>query len=375
MPRLAAIVTCVALLVVACGDDDGASSPDRTTPHDADLTPDEGTGVAVRVDGTLEQTSTGWQICPGGFGPCWPVVDDGGLDLSQDAVAAEGTWREQTISLTTIEPRTVEPAEFPDPCEGEDLGPFDDGIAGGPVAIRTSTPDLAAMWFTSDQRTLVVVVNDEVDQVRDRLRADGHQGVCVADLGFEHSLSDLEAAQQEVADRWDEWAALGWATTSSTIDQRSNQVVASFDEIDQRLRDELAEAPWGALVQVDAIVEVLDGTVDDLALPTSGREVPITTQPRGAAGMGALGRFTLRYDVDGDCLWLETEEGDRVKPIWPAGTTALRDPFVVLDGRGQPIVAIGQEIETGGGFGQILPGSDDPTDCGATEVWVIAPGT
>jgi hypothetical protein len=373
MRRIPFLVVGVILAFGACGDDGAATAGTPRTPStvDVELT---GPSVGVRVTGTLELTADGWVVCPGSVAPCWPVVSNGGADLDEGRVVVEGTWQNETISITSLAaPPAVGPG-FVDPCEGDDLGRWND-VAGGPAAIQGSTPHLAGIWLTADQRTLVVVVNDDVEGVRSRLAAQGFEGVCVADLGFEHTLAELTAAQAELADRWSDWSERGWAPLSSSVEVTANRVVASFDEIDQRLRDELAAESWGRLVHVDAAVEVLEGTVDDLATEPSDREIPLATQPRTSAGMGALGSFVLRFDERGDCLWFEADGGARIKPIWPHGTRALRDPVVVFDGRGDPIVAVDHEIQTGGGFGQVLPDSDDPTDCGATEVWVIAPGS
>jgi hypothetical protein len=374
MRRTLSLLAGVVLALGACGDDGagggGSAALEPGTPATVEVAL-TGPQVPVRVTGTLESTEDGWVVCPGSVAPCWPVIDASGVDLVEGPTVVEGTWQADTISLLSIDALDDPAPDFVDPCEGDDLGRWN-AVPGGTTAIEAATPQVAGIWLTRDQQTLVVVVTDAVEEVRARLADEGFEGVCVADLGFEHTFADLEATQDAMAGHLVEWGDQGWVAISLDIDVTRNVVIARFDEIDQRLRSEVEER-WSTVVAIEASVEVLEGTVDDLTLPLSDREIPVATQPRGAAGMDALGRFTLRYDAEADCLWLEPGDGGRVKPIWPAGTRALRDPFVVLDGRGDPVVAIGQEIETGGGFGQVLPDSDDPTDCGATDVWVFNP--
>ncbi len=185
-------------------------------------------------------------------------------------------------------------------------------------------------------------------------------------------LEELESVLEDAAERWPDWGDEGWVVLSGTIDIGTGRVVIAFDEIDPRLRDEV-ESTWGETIDIRANVEVLDGTVDLLELPPEPGEIPIATQPRGSAGMGDSGRFTLRYDEQLDCMWFEDEDGARVKPIWPHGFRAQPDPVRVLDGAGRDLAAAGQSFEVSGGFGRVLPDSDDPTDCGATEVFVISP--
>lgn len=376
MRRHLALLVAAAALLGGCGDDGGddvttGGSSTTEVPSTAVGEP-TGSEVEVRVWGSLGLDATDRVVlCPGGVTPCWPVVDGLDPDPELGLVVAEGVWQANSFRLRSSSPYEPPDWEFTNPCEGEDLGEWQE-LEGGAEVIQESTPSVAAIWLAPDQRTLVVVVNDDVEGTRARLADQGFQGVCVVDLGFEHTLGELETAQLELADHFAEWGDQGWVLTSSSIEVVRNVVEARFDTIDQRLRTEV-ERTWGPLVEILAAVEVLDGTVDQLRVPTPDDEIPIALQPRGAAGMAALGRFTVRYDADRDCLWFETDEGDRVKPIWPSGTRALRDPLVVLDGEGRELVAVDETVELGGGFGQVLPDSDDPTDCGAEEVWAVAP--
>lgn len=372
--RASACITVALLVLVGCGTDDTTQGSSPTTEV---RVPDDAPTIAVRTTAEIEATGAGWLVCPGGLAPCWDVIDGDGPDLAEGWATVEGDWALGAIRVTALE--GVEPgrSEFIDPCEDGD-GALTDGDPVGEVteelaAYLDSIPDeLAAIWQSTDDGPLVVSVTDGVDRHRDALSDQGLGGICIADVGADVPLAELEAAQEDMAEHFSRWGGSGWVVLSSSIEVMDNRVVISFDEIDQRLRDEV-EDEWGDLVHIDAIVEVLDGTVSDLAPPTFPDDVPISTQPRQRGGMAALGTFVLRYDADGDCLYFEGGDADRVKPIWPYGSRALRDPAVVVDGRGVALAAVDQEIEVGGGYGHLLPDADDPTDCGAESVWVIAP--
>lgn len=376
--RSIALAAALILTLAACGDDDAASPAGGT---DAPSAPQEvepsGPVVPVRVRGSVEETTRGWAVCPDAVAPCWPVTNPEQVDAPARLIVAEGRWQDDTIEVDTIEALNLDDPERVDSCAeaGEDVGTFDPDRASEELLNQylDEIPELAGIWLTDDQNVLVVVVNDDPAAYRSALEQIGVAGVCVVDLGFEHTEDQLRSAQQDLAERLPEWADNGWIGTSVGVDITRNVVVARFDEIDQRLVNEIDEA-WGGMVEVEAAVEVLDGTVDDLASPAGDPdEIPITTQPRGAGGMDALGSFVLRYDSELDCVWFEDADGSRIKPIWPFGSRLLRGAMVVFDGAGQPLAAVGQEVQLGGGFGELLPDADDRTDCGAESVWVINP--
>jgi hypothetical protein len=368
------LLLAILLVATACGSTDNGSARDPSAAQSSIPSP-SGPTIEVRVTGSLEEGSNGWVLCPGSVGPCWMVLDGGGLSLTEQQVVADGIWQADTIRISSLAAAPELTWDFPDPCATEDdpKTPFDqDALDRDPLNTWLDTlSDLAATWLTRDQQTLVVVVTGDLDRHRDEVEWLGLDGVCVADLGFEHTMAELESAQGDLAERWREWDETGWIATSLSIDVLRNEVVARFDQIDPRLRSEV-ETRWGDMVRIEAAVEVLDGTVDDLAMSVPDDQVAIATQPRGASGMDALGTFVVRYDAERDCLWFEGHDGNRIKPIWPFGTRALREPMVVLDGRGGALAAVGQEVTLGGGFGDVLPDADDPTDCGAEQVWAVS---
>lgn len=280
-------------------------------------------------------------------------------------------------------------AEQSDPEPPEATAPGAEEPAGDPVPVRVtgSLQELQQGWVLCPGSVApcwpVVDAGDdlEVGPVvatgiwdRDTIRLDAVEPppdeVAPSDAGL--SPEALQAVLDDAAERWPSWGDAGWVVLSGSVDTDAGRVVIAFDEIDPRLRDEVVST-WADVIEIRANVEVLEGSVDALTLPPAPGEIPLATQPRGSAGMGETGRFTLRYDDQLECLWFEDEDGERVKPIWPHGFRAMPDPVRVLDGAGRDLAAAGQSFEVNGGFGRVLPDSDDPTDCGATEVFVISP--
>ena len=370
--RRVALVLALVGLVAACND--------ATDDADDTVSPPPAVSVPVQVTGTLEQVGDTWALCPGAVTPCWLVTDDGGLDLAAGPVTAVGDWAQDTIALQQVGPAPTpspDPADFPNPCPEmtEQGAVFDrtDPTADDEVAelITGMGDQYAGSWIAQPGPVLVIAVTEAGSEHRATVEAADLTGVCIAEGGFERPYSELVSAQEQLADELVSWADTGWVGLSVGINTLENRIDVYFDEIDPRLRNQI-DGTWGDLVEVFAAVEVLEGTVDALERPVPPEEIEIATQPRQAGGMQAVGEFVLQHDPDGDCVYFEADNG-RVKPIWPFGTRALRDPVRVIDGRNQIIALAGEEIELGGGFGQLLPDSDDPTDCGADLVWVVAP--
>ncbi|MGY6502155.1 MAG: hypothetical protein ACXIVQ_14825 [Acidimicrobiales bacterium] len=374
--RRLAWATVLLVVVAACGGDGGGTADPDGSP-DPGSRPD-GVTITLRTVAEIERDPSGAVVvCPGGFAPCWDVIDTGSVSLEPGWAVVEGDWSFGTLRVTDVGPVESEETVFVDPCGAEDRplsdGPPVDRVDEELATVLDSVPDrLAAVWLAEGGGPLVLSVTERADELRDELSALGLGGICVADVGADFTLAELEAAQEDTAERFAGWGDAGWVALSSSIESVENRVVISFDEIDQRLRTQIEEE-WGDIVRIESFVEVLDGRVDDLAPPVIPGDIPIATQPRQRGGMAALGQFTLRFDGEGDCLYFEDDDGERVKPLWPYGSRALREPPVVVDGRGVALAAVDQEIQVGGGFGQLLPGTDDVSDCGADTVWVIAP--
>ena len=107
-------------------------------------------------------------------------------------------------------------------------------------------------------------------------------------------------------------------------------------------------------------------TTTTIAVPaTPPDQITIDTrikeQIRGLMGL----EFTLRYDAQLDCIYLETPNG-RVKPIFFDGTIAYRNPVRIVSPDGSESFKVDQSYVGGGGyFGKVRAG--DPNACGATE--------
>ena len=349
--RLAALV---ALLIVAgCGD--GGDVSVGAPPADD--------WVPVRVRGRIEQHETGWRLCPGGAAPCWEVVDGG--DLVAADVVVEGAWRDGRIRLTS-EPETPPPhavtRTFPNPCpdavgmggENGDQSVLDRATAYG----ERHRDQFAGLWLARPGPVVVVAFTAAAERHRAAL---DHPSICVTDEGFRYPQAELEAIQREIGES-------GWPMNSSGIDTLGNVVTISFDTIDKALEDQIGRR-WGDRVRVDAMVVVLEGGAERLEQEPSPTEIPILTGRRGAASMHALGRFTLRYDDEGDCIYLDGSDG-RITPVWRHGTKALRDPVRVVNGEGEVIARVDRPFETGGGFTD-RTNRDDPRACGGTGMWVM----
>lgn len=361
-PALSVSVVLVVIVLAACGNEAGAP-----------VSSGGGGGVPVRVRGSVSTTADGgWAVCPGGETECWAV--DGPVPAPHDDasnVVVEGRLR-GTRLFVEHEP-TVDDGgvDFRNPC-GDDVAAMagengDDATADGVVRYAESIADeYAGSWLARPGPVMVLAVTGHAARHRAALDAAGLDDVCVTDDGFRFTERELRAAQADVATHVDAWAARGWHFASSGEGVVENRVLVELDQLDPRLVHEVEER-WHGMVAVQAAVEVLDGTVADLPDPPKG-DFEIAVRPRGGVSMDALGHFVLRYDAVHDCVYLEGGT-TRMKPVWHAGTRALRDPVRIVDGAGKVIATVDEPFEIGGGLaGHVEPG--DPLGCGAADVWI-----
>ena len=90
--------------------------------------------------------------------------------------------------------------------------------------------------------------------------------------------------------------------------------------------------------------------------------------------MQALGSFRVRLDAAARCVYLQSEKGERLLPIWPHGYAAYDEPLRITDFDGV-IVSMTSELQPFAG-GQVplagaAPRADDA--CGATKAWIGEP--
>lgn len=354
-----------ALFVSGCGDEESVDAGGRGGGRGDER-------VSVRVVGLVERADGAWRVCLDGDGPCWPV-DAGGRSLDEGPATLTGTWDGASLVLTAAPEAREGDTTFPNPCP--DVQPMsgtngDDDVLSAVQEYVSSIPeDFAGSWLARPGPVFVVAVIDDVDRHRAALASRVDRGVCVTSDGFRWSEVDLRKVQREISEQAERWRATGYGMTFSSVDVVGNVVEVGFDRIDAALRDDISDR-WGERVTPRGVIEVLEAEIADLPEREVGSdEIRIETSDLGSAHMDALGRFVLRYDADSDCVYFEAD-GERVKPVFPYGWRALRDPVRVLDGRGVVLAQVDQEFEVGGGNGR-APSSDDPLACGAMKTWIM----
>lgn len=328
--------------------------------------------VPVRVSGTLEERDGRWRLCLGGGGPCWDV-DGRAHDLDGGPASVTGSWDGSTLVVSEGPTPVPGEAVFPNPCPDVEAmsGTNGDDRVMGPVQeyLATIDADRAGSWLARPGPVFVVAVVDNADRHRAEIARRADRGVCVTSDGFRYTEAELRRVQEELRNFDAEWRSKGWAMTWSSGDVVDNVVEVGFARTDPVLEAELRER-WGDRVVARGIIGVLEGTVDDLPRRVVGDdEIAIDTNDLGVGHMDALGTFVLRFDAEADCVWFDAG-GERVKPVFPAGWRALRDPVRVLDGRGDVVATIDESFETGGGSGR-PPAPGDPFACGAISTWII----
>jgi hypothetical protein len=102
-----------------------------------------------------------------------------------------------------------------------------------------------------------------------------------------------------------------------------------------------------ACVQCTGLTNPLGTAV--VQLPSSG------WRPGYPSHLAALqGVVQGSASVDGGCVWLESDQGDRDPIAWPAGYYARFDPLRIYDGTGRLEARQGQQIRVGGGLGRAV---------------------
>jgi hypothetical protein len=100
-------------------------------------------------------------------------------------------------------------------------------------------------------------------------------------------------------------------------------------------------------------------------------EVP-TGPPLPKMRMRALQHGVLEGSEAGPgrwCLWMQSESGNRVPLVWPAGFSARLDPLEVLNASGETFAHAGEHLFLGGGFWPVDP--DDPCSLGRDRAFYV----
>ncbi|HSK97454.1 MAG TPA: hypothetical protein VK891_12620 [Euzebyales bacterium] len=99
--------------------------------------------------------------------------------------------------------------------------------------------------------------------------------------------------------------------------------------------------------------------------PAASEPAPSEAPPSAPDGTSLTGVLGGDAQLEGGCVWLETDEG-RVEPLWPTGYTATTDPGRLLDPPGEQVAEEGDRITITGG-----PAQDVATICQVGEVWNV----
>lgn len=385
--------------MASSGPPDGQSAP-ATVPTPAGRPTAEGV-VRVRVTGVPRVEDGSVNVCPADGEQCAGVVVTGphakdvAAAAERDDVIVEITGRYDGATLAADGPPSVVTfgeleRPFGTPCESVEgtptrpsTGPWQGNPPDGTFEaldewIATHRDRYAASWWDGETYTVNVLVTGSVtDELRDGVeqrvrdaiggRPGGDVGVCLTGdaSATEHELAIASGRlERVVADLGESYAVSGWSSAP-----RRGVIEVTASHMDMPTVDALSRAA-GVPVDVWAFLTVLDGMVADLPPYRGGRHgsVPLdTSAARAGAGMNALGYFTLRYDRERGCVYLDDGQS-RVATVWPFGYTADGDPLRIYDADGAEVLREGDRFSSGGGF---VPAEVDHP-CGARgDVWIM----
>jgi hypothetical protein len=164
----------------------------------------------------------------------------------------------------------------------------------------------------------------------------------------------------------------GIAWSSSSLDVVRNQVVYEAEAIDAETLAQLAREA-GDCIRVVAFIELTQHRLAQMPVASARGDVAlVTAKTRSGEGMAALGFFSVQYDPELRCVYLQDRAGKRLLPIWPFGYFATSSPFAVFDYDGNAIGEPGATLEFGGGEVDVQHIAT-PNTCGAKAAWVGGP--
>lgn len=389
-------LSAAAMILIACGAGPplfaDTSTPPSTTPASSFTDPTttaNAAGVSVTVTATaVAQPDGSVELCPPGTTAACPgIVFEGDLDPSLisnegNPVVIQVTGNYDGRALTP----SSDPTAFDYPLlaelEYDSLCPELQGTASvNPdeqlqTAIATyveQQPDFVEMWWDRERAILTVwfkgadvtVHQDAIDAL-----ADG-EPVCVAG-GARFSQAELVEASNAIQGFRDS-RGLPLATPGYGVGGLSNRIDLFVEELDSDTRAALMELV-GDRVVLYPFIELMR---DELtAMPEHVPAVPgdvdiLTSNIRTAGGMDALGQFTVEYDLDLNCVYFMDEfDGSRIVPVWPFGYSATGDPLTLYDYDGSAVARAGDQLELGGGGGDIE--FIDGNTCDATGAWIVS---
>jgi hypothetical protein len=370
----------LSLMLAACGAGPGAAGP-STVAQGPEPTRADTAGVLVVATGTITTAPDGsTELCPPGWiQPCpgirvesevaipeVPMVSltgryDGARIVVSDAVAGE--WADAaTIDFTT-------PCEELREGEGAPQAP-DAAVVAVDRVVAKRNAEVGGSWWDRENGVYTVWLVGDPQPHRGAVEAAaGDMPVCVIG-GAEWTQKELNEAQRKAA-RMLAPTDMLWHASTDTLGNRSLVVV---EAIDQEGLDDL-ERRFGGRVEVDSFIELVEDDLSDLPDPVPahpGNLVLLTPPTRFGGGMMALGQFTLRFDRERRCTYLDGN-GERMIAIWPFGFSADAGPARVYDFDGNVVLRQGDSFEIAGGWAGGIEGLPASTDtCGADAVFIAS---
>ena len=374
------------LIAAACAEQPSAPVAPGPSPSSLRLpapSPAPSDGVAVTLTGVPVPTGDGGvEWCAGDL----PHEDCAGIpvyELPTDVLAdldhgrpwqVDGVFDGTALWATGAPvPYEAFPGDhdFTTPCEelrgqSSALGQMDLAAREAVEGYLVTIPERrAGTWWDDRNGVLTVLLTgDDVAEQRAALEdAVGDRGAICVVGGARWSEAELEQMQQRAVEVAQVEGMGLWSAAVDAVANRSDLHVERSDEAaEARIREEAGEA-----VRVHAFITVREARIADLpAAPAHGDVELETAETRDGAGMDALGEFTLRYDPDGNCVYVDAGE-QRMGLVWPFGYWAESDPLRVHDADGRIVAREGDVLRAGGG--QVPRAGDDA--CGAGNVWVM----
>lgn len=394
MIRLGCALLTVAVLT-SCGSpaapvasDDVSSSTSGVTlpdvsapPPTTTLTSDE-RGVAVIVSGLIEPDGG---ICPAAQPGCkFAIAVEGDVSgvAAGDFVTGSG-WYDGTrlvlaATLTSTDSPFGATPTYDSLCPGMSNPASVDTNrvleVANPILGRTDgdSDALATAWIDQASNVITLWFARDLDRYRnDLLAAFGEMNVCLAE-GARFSERALREAMDQVGQLSTDGAFVvqgGFGT-----DELANRIVVPIEALDPAGRAALAALD--AVVPL-AFIELVDRPLADLppwSSPIAGTVDLMTMSSRTSGGMAALGTFVVQYDAAANCIYWQSAD-QRGTFVWPFGYTAadFDGTVTVFDGAGERVVAVGEQVEFGGGFVGTGPltGVTGNNRCGADDVFVV----
>lgn len=384
---MAVLTSCGSPAVPTASDDvssstSGVSLPDVSVPSPTTTLTSDERGVAVTVSGVFEPDGG---ICPTAQSGCkFAIAVEGDVSgvAPGDFVTGSG-WYEGTRlvlagTLTSADSPIGQTPTYDSLCPGMSNPASVDTSrvleVANPILGRTDgdSDALATAWIDRATNVITLWFARDLDRYRaDLLAAFGETNVCLAE-GARFSERELRNAMEQVG----QLSAAGAFVVQGGFgtDELANRIVVPIEALDSAGRAALAALE--AVVPV-AFIELIDRPLADLppwSSPVAGTVDLITSSSRTSGGMDALGTFVVQYDAASNCIYWQSGE-QRGTFVWPFGYTAAEfdGTVTVFDGAGERVVAVGEQVEFGGGFvgNGALTGVTGDNRCGADDVFVV----